>query len=402
MCGKRDGQRFSQRGLNPSHARDTMPKMRPYNLNFYGHLLACILPLFIVSCSRQPKMEKIIIDNLSPRCDVNGQIIDAHGGCLQYFNGYYYLYGSRFGTNHDPTVPCPFSVYSSPNLRDWTDRGNLLKDPPKGVYYRPYVVFNPRTKKYVLWYNWYQTLWNGNAGVALSDNPAGPFVVVNRRARLSGSCPGDGSLFVDNDGTGYYIYTDIANDYAVRVERLTADFTDSSGQGGGYVGFGNEAPLLFRRNDLYYVLVATLCAACPQGSEVGVEISSNPLGPYVFAGEINHQFGNDRTQASGEVAMEGGDTGGTNVDRRPAGYISQHGKKNPFIHGQQTWVAQLPVADGNPLYLWMADGWYSAKDKELGHDFQYWSAPLQFDTNGAIQPLKFNSRWMIVRRAGSD
>jgi hypothetical protein len=50
----------------------------------------------------------------------------------------------------------------------------------------------------------------------------------------------------------------------------------------------------------------------------------------------------------------------------------------------------------------MADGWFSAKDKELGHDFQYWSTPLQFDTNGSIQPLKFNPRWMIVRQEESN
>lgn len=379
-----------------------MPKVLPYKLKFYGHLLACILPLILVSCSRPPKMEKIIIDNTAPRQDVNGQIIDAHAGCLQYFNGCYYLYGSRFGTNQDPTVPCPFSVYSSPNLRDWTDRGNLLQNAPKGVYYRPYVVFNPKTKKYVLWYNWYQTLWNGNAGVAVSDNPTGPFVVVNRRARLAGSCPGDGSLFVDNDGTGYYIYTDIDNDYAVRVERLTADFTDSTGQGGPYVGFGNEAPLLFRRKDIYYVLVASLCAACPQGSEVSVETAPTPLGPYSFAGEINHQSGNDKVQASSDAAMEAGDPGDTNADTLSLGLISQHGKKHPFIHGQETWVAQIPIAGGSQLYIWMADGWFSAKDKELGHDFQYWSSPMRFNTNGTIQPLRFTPSWMIVRKAASD
>jgi len=378
-----------------------MPKVQPHKLIFYGHLLACILPLFIVSCSRRPKTEKILIDNIAPRHDVTGQIVDAHAGCLQCFNGYYYLYGSRFGTNYDPTVPCPFSVYSSPNLKDWTDEGNLLKDPPKGVYYRPYVVFNARTKKYVLWYNWYKTLWNGSAGVAVSESPTGPFVIVNQRANLAGSSPGDGSLFEDDDGTAYYIYTDIDNDYAVRVERLNADFTGSTRQGSDYIGFGNEAPLLFHRNNLYYVLLATLCAACPQGSEVAVETSTSPLGPYVFAGEINHQSGNDNGQASSE-ANTAAAAGMKIGDADPIGFIPERGKKHPFIRGQETWVAQLPASGGGVLYMWMADGWYSAGDKQLGHDFQYWSSPLQFNTNGMIQPLKFTPRWEIIRKAESD
>ena len=368
--------------------------MRLHKFNFYGLFLACLLPVVIISCSRKPKTEKILIDNTNARRDVDGQIIDAHGGCLQFFDGSYYLYGNQLGTNHgDLFLNCPFSAYSSPNLRDWTARGNLLKDAPKGYYYRPYVVFNPRTKKYVLWYNWYQKLWDGNAGVAVSDSPTGPFVIVDRRAHLSGASPGDGTLFVDNDGTGYYIYTDIANDYAVRVERLTADFTDTSGHGSDFIGFGIEAPLMFRRDNLYYVLAGTLCASCPQGSEVGVEISSSPLGPYAFGGEINHQSGHNMVQASGELTVESD----TNASNGLPGYSRPNGKKSPFIHAQQTWVAQIPTANGEPLYIWMADGWYSTRDGTRGHDFQYWSSPLQFNTNGTIQPLKFTARWVIVR-----
>jgi len=366
-------------------------KMQANKFNFCALLVACAFPLVIASCSQEPKAEKIVIDNSSPRLDVNGQIIDAHGGCLQFFNGTYYLYGNKFGTNHDDVfLNCPFSVYSSPNLRDWTYVGNLLKGAPNGYYYRPYVVFNPKTKKYVLWYNWYQKLWEGNAGVAMSDSPTGPFVVVNRRAHLSGTSPGDGTLFVDDDGTGYYIYTDIANDYAVRAEKLNADFSDTSGHGSVFIGFGAEAPLMFRRHNLYYILAGTLCAACKEGAEVGVEISSSPLGPYKFAGEINHQSGHDTMQASSDSTLEG-DAGSNG----PSGYWHPREKKDPFIHAQETWVAKIPAANGDSMYLWMADGWYSTPDGTRGHDFQYWSSPLQFNADGTIQPLKLDPQWVL-------
>lgn len=336
------------------------------------------------------------MDNVSPRRDVAGQIIDAHGGCLQLFDGAYYLYGSAFGTNHvDSAWDCPFSVYTSQNLGDWTRRDNLLKDPPRGVYYRPYVVFNPKTKKYVLWFNWYQKLWTGQAGVAVSDNPGGPFVIVNQKAHLSGKSPGDGSLFVDNDGTGYYIYSDIADDYALRIEKLTADFTDSTSQGSDIVGYGVEAPLLFRRDDRYYVLAATLCNDCPEGSEVGVEISSAPLGPYAYAGEINHQSGTNKLQASEIPIFKTNDA--ANRKGHGSGFSSSTKETNPFLHAQQTWVAQLPTATKEPFYIWMADVWNSADDGLSGHDFQYWSSPLEFNPNGTIQPLKYAPRWSIVQ-----
>jgi hypothetical protein len=341
----------------------------------------------MVSCSRSPKMETVTINNVKPRPDVNGEIIDAHGGCLQFFDGRFYLYGMHFGTNHNDTRPnCPLVVYSSSNLMDWTFEGNLLREQPTGVYYRPYVVFNPKTKKYVLWYNWYQILWKGQAGVAVSDSPLGPFTIVNQRARLSGSSPGDGSLFVDDDGTGYYIYTDIANDYAVRVERLTTDFMDSSGEYSDFIGYGLEAPLLFRRNDLYYILCGPLCADCPQGAEVAVEMSSSPFGPYRIGGEINDRSGTNMLEADPGVPEP--ELNNTNEYIRPL-------RKGPFIHGQETWVARIPTGE-EPLFIWMADGWKSAPDKTRGHDFQYWSTPLQFNTDGTIQPLKYAPQWKMI------
>ena len=79
-------------------------------------------------------------------------------------------------------------------------------------------------------------------------------------------------------------------------------------------------------------------------------------------------------------------------------YVRPSAKKHPFIRGQQTWVAQIPLANGNYLYIWMADGWQSARDKMRGHDSQYWGAPLQFSPDGMIQPLTVSPRWAIVRR----
>ena len=370
------------------------PNHSPLVLLIGSLVLAVLLAVFFASSSRhRENVERVTIDNLRPRLDVKGNIIDAHGGCLQVFNGRFYLYGNRLGTNRvDSIFNCPFSVYTSPDLKDWTYAGDLLRDAPKGFYYRPYVIFNARTKKYVLWYNWYQKLWKGQEGVAVSDSPTGPFTIVHQKADILGSSPGDGTLFVDDDGTGYYIYTDIANDYAVRVERLTPDYLDSSGKGSEFIGYGLEAPLLFRRNNLYYVLCASLCADCPQGSETAVEISGSPVGPYAFAGNINHNSGTNTLQASGQdpdLEVIQSDTNDSSE------YFHSRAPKHPFIHGQQTWVARIPTA-GGPIFIWMADGWRTARDGTRGHDFQYWSAPLKFLPDGSIQPLRYSPAWTIT------
>src|SRR5580658_2558657 len=102
-----------------------MSKMGLNKSNYCAALLVCLLTICLASCSRHgPKVERFIINNVKPRCDVNGQILDAHGGCLQFFDGRFYLYGNHFGTNKDDTSPnCPLAAYSSPNLVDWTYEG---------------------------------------------------------------------------------------------------------------------------------------------------------------------------------------------------------------------------------------------------------------------------------------
>ena len=103
---------------------------------------------------------KITINNVEPRRDVTGEIVDAHDGCLQLFNQRYYLYGTAYAKSAGFGINNRFRVYSSPDLERWTFEGELLKETTDGVYYRPYVVFNPNTRKYVLWYNWYPKLWD--------------------------------------------------------------------------------------------------------------------------------------------------------------------------------------------------------------------------------------------------
>jgi hypothetical protein len=49
----------------------------------------------------------------------------------------------------------------------------------------------------------------------------------------------------------------------------------------------------------------------------------------------------------------------------------------------------------------MADRWQSTPDGIKGHDFQFWSAPLKFGSDGSIEPLKNITRWDIVWGAGN-
>jgi hypothetical protein len=303
----------------------------------------------------------ITIQNTTPRLDTQGQPVDCHDGCLRFFDGRFYWYGSQYGNTDGFNKGNRYVVYSSSDLTTWTPHGLLLPDAPDGVYYRPYVVFNARTRKYVLWYNWYPVLWEGQFASAVADSPAGPFTIVEPRIALCGDTPGDHNLFVDDDGIGYVVYTNIKGDgaapssgenrHAMSVERLTDDYTRSAKVRSEILDRKVEAPAMFKRNGLYYILFGQTCCFCPEGADARVFVSENPLGPYRRVGDINRD----------------------STDRI-------------IIPGQQTDVAIVPTIDG-PVHLWMADLWGSRADGIKGHDLQFWSSPLKFAPDGSIGRL---------------
>ena len=315
-------------------------------------LLVCCLywPLVASAETTRPT-----VSNRKPRIDTAGNIVDAHDGCLQKFGDRYYLYGTAYGTTDGFNKNNRYRCYSSADLVTWKLEGELLQNPPDGVYYRPYVVHNKKTGKYVLWYNWYATLWDGQYGVATSDSPQGPFVLQNGNVHVTQEKPGDHNLMVDDDGTAYLIYTSIKNKHSISVEKLAPDYLSSTLNNSGFLGEGSEAPALFKRGKLYYALFDKTCCFGPEGSGARVFTAEKPLGPY-------------RERA--------------NINRDAAG--------KPIIAAQQTYVAQLPTSSGT-AYIWMGDRWGSRPDGVKGHDFQYWSSPLVFTANGGILPMKWES-----------
>ena len=151
-------------------------------------LLAFFLAAITISCdgkhqsqngeSKPKRFQTVTINNIEPRRDVAGEIIDAHGGCLQLFGGRFYLYGTAYGTNETSlTLNCPFRVYSSPDLERWTYEGELLKEQPSSIYSVP-VWFSIR----ILTSTCFGTTGFPNCGTAKL-----PWPPVTRRLGLSPS-----------------------------------------------------------------------------------------------------------------------------------------------------------------------------------------------------------------------
>lgn len=310
----------------------------------------------------------VAIQNRTPRVDVNGEIIDCHDGCLRHFEGRFYLYGTRYGRTDGFTTENQYVCYSSEDLVSWKPHGKLFRDAPEGVYYRPYVVWNPVTRLYVLWFNWYPKLWEGQLASAVSERPEGPFRPVDPDVKLRGSKPGDHNLFVDDDGRGYVIYTDIAGHgqgrHAISIERLTDDFTRSTLESSDVLDRCVEAPAMFKRAGRYYAVFGHTCCFGPEGADARVFLAERPLGPYRKIGDLNRD-------EQGKIV----------------------------VPGQQTDIACIPGSDG-PQFLWIADLWGSRPDGIKGHDLQYWSPPLEFEADGSIRPMTRSDAFELMLRLG--
>merc|ERR1719272_1990189 len=125
------------------------------------------------------------ISNVNQRFDVHGRPMDVHDGNVAQWEdgGLYYWYGMGYqDCKHKrgllPPKDCPgiyrpfgacgfradhaVNIYSSPDLASWKFEGDALPNDarPYGIYFRPKVIYNNRTKEYVLWVNHLAKKWN--------------------------------------------------------------------------------------------------------------------------------------------------------------------------------------------------------------------------------------------------
>ncbi|MDL2266344.1 beta-glucanase, partial [Parabacteroides sp. OttesenSCG-928-G21] len=150
------------------------------------------------SCS---KSEKVFLPG-ELWLDDNGVHINAHGGGILYQNGVYYWYGEHKTEGEGGNVAnVGVHCYSSVNLYDWKDEGIALSIMPEGsgsdiekgcILERPKVIYNERTNKYVMWFHLEPKgagYTGARSGIAVADQPAGPFTFVRSVRPNAGSWP---------------------------------------------------------------------------------------------------------------------------------------------------------------------------------------------------------------------
>jgi hypothetical protein len=338
--------------------------------------------------------------------DNTNQHINTHGGGFLYHKGTYYWFGEHKGSGEKGNeAHVGVSVYASKDLYNWKNKGvalRVVKDTLSKLQEgctleRPKVIYNQKTKKFVMWFH-HELKGQGYkaalTGIAIADNITGPYKYIDsfrihsgilpqnftqkdfdnapiiekrndpdwkEKVRLGalfvrdfkgGQMSRDMTLFVDEDGKAYHITASEENQ-TLLISKLSDDYLSLTKE---YVRVlpseRNEAPAVLKHKGKYYLFTSGLTGWKPNPARLSVASSmlgnwTNLENPCVGSEEeINTTFWSQSTYI-----------------------IPVHGKKDAFIFTADRWTPENH-ADGR--YIWL---------------------PIQFKND--IPFLEWKKRWSL-------
>lgn len=234
------------------------------------------------------------------------------------YNGKLYLYTSHDEDNSSWFVMNNWKLYTTTDMVNWTDHGIVLSYSDfswaKGDAWAAQCI--ERDGKFYMYVPVIAKENNRPAiGVAVADSPYGPFYdPLGKPLAQTGHGDIDPSVFIDDDGQAY-LYWGNPNCYYVELNEDMISFKneivhipmteEAFGKREGNVKdrptLYEEAPWLYKRNDLYYLL----WAGGPIPEHLGYSTSKSPQGPWKNQGVLMPTEGKSFTNHPGIIDYKG-------------------------------------------------------------------------------------------------
>jgi len=204
--------------------------------------------------------------------DTEGKPIQAHAGAILFAEGKFWWYGeNKEGiTGRAQGERCKYQhhgirCYSSTDLYNWKDEGTIVPESddesnpfhPTIIAERPHILYNEKTKKYVLWAksarNGYK---NGSFAVCVGDTLHALRYIGD--ANSTPHCVGDFDLFIDG-GKAYAVFENPHSEMILR--ELNEDYTDFAETWTSHLPMEGppmtrEAPAYFVRNGRKFLITS--------------------------------------------------------------------------------------------------------------------------------------------------
>lgn len=254
-------------------------------------------------------------------------------------------------TTHDEDVTVnnfytmnEWRLYSTTDMVNWTDHGSPASFRTfswgRDNAWAPQAI--ERDGQYFL----YVPLNNNSGsriGVAVADNPVGPFRDPLGRHLAQGATSNiDPTVFIDDDGQAYMYWGNGTLQYV----RLNRDMISYSGsiQTTSLTGFV-EGPWLYKRGSTYYMVYA----ANGGGNEkISYATSNRPTGPWTYRGDIM-DAGNTYTNHPGIIEYKGRNYFFYHDSSLPGGSTFKRSVRvQEFSYGTDGSIPKLPYNGAGP------------------------------------------------------
>ncbi|MFD1829549.1 RICIN domain-containing protein [Streptomyces desertarenae] len=317
------------------------------------------------------------VANGLPFTDTSGAPLHAHGGGVLKVGSYYYWFGEH--RNADNTFRA-VSAYRSADLRDWEFRRHVLtrdSAPELAVanIERPKVVYNRRTGRFVMWMHKENGRDYGEARAAVATSPTvdGDYA-WHGSFRPLGHMSRDLTVFTDTDGTGYLVSA-ARDNYDLHIYRLGDDYTQvASLVANPWPGGHREAPALFERNGVYFMLTSGATGWSPNQQKYAT--APSPAGPWSGMRDVG-----DSTAYGSQTAFV---------------LPVQGSRGTAYLYMGDRWGNSFGGTVGDSRYVWLPLSFPSPTDMAMD-----WHPQLTIDTEaGTVTGSGGPYRTLTARHSG--
>ncbi len=202
--------------------------------------LMYIILLFVVLSSCAAKPEGANSAAISGRY-TNPVLFNLADPCILLYDGTYYMSGT--GDN------VSYYIYTSKDLVNWSKGNRIFGPGSEKDFWAPDIFYSHSDKTFYLYYT-----VNYKIGVASSSTPDGEYKDLGILIKNSG----DAQMFQDTDGSFYLYYS--SNFTEIYVQPMSNPVTLKGSPkrlltfDQGWDSPRNEAPWIFKRNNIYYLL----------------------------------------------------------------------------------------------------------------------------------------------------
>ena len=236
--------------------------------------------------------------------DTKGNDVQAHAAGFLKVDDTWYMIGEDRTDPFHPDV----NMYSSTDLVTWKFEGKIIENgvthPDLGTsrfIERAKLLRCPSTGQFVIWCHWESADYKAaEAAVFYSDEVTGPYTFhwAGRPDNLESR---DCNVFVDDDGTGYFIST-INQNQDLGLFRLSDDYLSVTEHTVLMNGSRREAPAIVKIDDTYFMICSGTTGWDPNQAQMSK--STSLTGGWTALRDIGNTIAFD-TQAANVLTIQG-------------------------------------------------------------------------------------------------